>query len=133
MPDFEKPSFAPTFWELLAAETRIPGTPRVTAEDARLWFDYVWLEYRVRWEEDVARTPRFRIRHKARIANWWKRATREELKAARALAQDREEAKSDEALLEAARALPSGLTPGGSCRQDIRERVALRQIRGRHR
>jgi hypothetical protein len=76
----DKPSFAPLFWQELAANNPL-GRADITEQDARDWFDLVWLVYKEHY-------PRVRKpNHRLRIANWWIRVGDEEIDKARARGQ----------------------------------------------
>lgn len=77
----EKPSLPPSFWHQLAANNPLGMT--LTADDARAWFDLVWISYAQRGYRN----------HKRAIAAWWLNVREEEIDRARA----RVERISDEA------------------------------------
>lgn len=67
----EKPQLSPQFWQDLADNN--PIGMKLSADDARAWFDYVWLSYRER---------RY-TRHRLAIISWWSRVSEEEIEGAR--------------------------------------------------
>ena len=67
----QKPTFSPSFWQQLALHN--PIGMRLTEDDARAWFDFVWLKYS---------THHYK-KHRRAIINWWSRVREEDILAAR--------------------------------------------------
>lgn len=65
-----KPSLPDSFWQELADHNPI-GIP-LTAQDARDWFEFVWLRYSTHGYRN----------HKRAIINWWSRVYESEIERA---------------------------------------------------
>ncbi len=101
----EKPSLSPAFWRNLAKENPL-GRRDIVEQDARDWFDLVWLTYQNYYRQ--VQKPR----HRARICVWWSRLDDQELERGRARGAElrRGAAAADLARL-ASKAFPSARTP----------------------
>jgi len=71
-----KPNFPPQFWQDLADNN--PLGFDLSADDAKAWFDFVWLQYRERHYK----------RHRKAIVSWWSRLRPDDIDRARARMQE---------------------------------------------
>lgn len=101
----DKPSFRPAFWQDLALENPL-GRRDITEQDARDWFDWIWVVYRQRHSR--VRAPN----HKLRIARWWFNLSDDDIDRARARGRESRRGVAAERLTRVAtKALPSSAQP----------------------
>lgn len=67
----DKPVLPDTFWRMLAENN--PIGMRMQPEDARAWFDMIWLKFQERQYRNVKRA----------IISWWSRVREHEIEQAR--------------------------------------------------